>query len=225
MTPITALGSRYGIQGALGRSVKRASSASTWWDLNGTITSCIAAYQAKGAANYAASLVNLNNPGTNNATDSASPSWTSANGWQFNGTDQYLTTVIITGACAVIVRYSGCLGYIFGGSTAYYYPGVNIVNQWETFYQCHYSNVKGGDLDKRTGIAAIVGATGNAGVGYFNGSPQVSSLGTHTANSASFIGRKWTNNWGSGYVQAAAYYNTTLSEAQISNLTTAMAAL
>jgi hypothetical protein len=36
MTPITALGSRYGIQGALGRSVKRAAAGGGWWDLNGT---------------------------------------------------------------------------------------------------------------------------------------------------------------------------------------------
>lgn len=59
MTPITALGSRYGIQGALGRSVKRASGGGGWWDLNGTITGCVAAYQPKGAASYAASKVNL----------------------------------------------------------------------------------------------------------------------------------------------------------------------
>ena len=42
----------------------QAKKAGGWWDLNGTITSCIAAYQPKGAASYAASKVNLANPGT-----------------------------------------------------------------------------------------------------------------------------------------------------------------
>ena len=80
MTPITALGSRYGIQGALGRSVKRASSASTWWDLGGTITSCVAAYQPKGAADLAASYVNLANPGTYDLAPDGSPSFNTNDG-------------------------------------------------------------------------------------------------------------------------------------------------
>jgi len=83
MTPITALGSRYGIQGALGRSVKRAAGGG-WWDLNGTIKSCVAAYQPVGAADYAASKVNLLNPGTYNLSDGvAYPDWASATGWTF----------------------------------------------------------------------------------------------------------------------------------------------
>lgn len=64
-----------------------------WWDLNGTITSCVAAYQAKGAASYAASKVNLANSGTYGVTDgTAYPTWDSSTGWTFNGTTQFLKT-------------------------------------------------------------------------------------------------------------------------------------
>ncbi len=41
--------------------------ASTWWDNNGAISGCVAAYQPKGAADLAASYVNLANSGTYNA--------------------------------------------------------------------------------------------------------------------------------------------------------------
>jgi hypothetical protein len=64
-----------------------------WW-LSGSIpaANCIAAYQPKGAASYAASKVNLANPGTYNATDGAAfPSWDTAVGWTFaKASVQYL---------------------------------------------------------------------------------------------------------------------------------------
>ena len=100
MTPITALGSRYGIQGALGRSVKRVAAGGTWWDLNGTITSCVAAYQAKGAASYAASKVNLANSGTYALAEigGGAINWDSSIGWYgFNSLTRCLDTGIYPG--------------------------------------------------------------------------------------------------------------------------------
>lgn len=118
MTPITVLGSRYGIQGALGRSVKRAA-AGGWW-LSGGIAAanCIAAYQPKGAANYAASLVNLANPGTYNAYAGNAPDWDASHGWIFNGINDYLKTGIIPGN----VNWS----YIFQYSD----PDSNSYKRW-----------------------------------------------------------------------------------------------
>jgi len=63
------------------------SAASTWWDLNGTITSCVAAYQPKGAASYAASLVNLTGNTDYDATEGIAPYWDSTNGWDFLATN------------------------------------------------------------------------------------------------------------------------------------------
>lgn len=70
----------------------QAAAGGGWWDLNGTITSCFAAYQAIGVASYAASKINLVNPGTydlmdgqGNVTNATNPTWDSA-GWTFNGT-------------------------------------------------------------------------------------------------------------------------------------------
>jgi hypothetical protein len=92
-----ALGSRYGI-GALGRGVIRPASGG-WW-LSGGIAAanCIAAYQAKGAADYAASLVNLANPGTYNCTAPAgNPAFDTSVGLTF-GSNKYLATGITPGA-------------------------------------------------------------------------------------------------------------------------------
>ena len=58
-----------------------------WWKVAGK--TCVAAYQPKGAASLAASYVNLANPGTYDAAPGAAPTWASATGWTFNGT-QYL---------------------------------------------------------------------------------------------------------------------------------------
>ena len=65
------------------------------WYLKGGIpkANCIAAYQPKGAASYAASKVNLVNPGTYNLTDGANfPAWDTAIGWTFTrANSEYLT--------------------------------------------------------------------------------------------------------------------------------------
>ena len=66
-----------------------------WWDLNGTLSGCVGAWQAKGAASYAASLVNLANPGTFDAFAGTAPTWDAATGWTFNGSSQYLRTGLV----------------------------------------------------------------------------------------------------------------------------------
>src|SRR4030042_266315 len=65
-----------------------------WWLAGGiSAANCLAAYQPKGAASYAASKVNLANPGTYDAVDGvAFPTWAAATGWTFNGVAQYLTS-------------------------------------------------------------------------------------------------------------------------------------
>jgi len=66
------------------------------WYLSGGIlaSNCVASYQAKGMSSYAASLVNLANPGTYNLTVGNAPLWSTANGWTFDGSNDHFTTGI-----------------------------------------------------------------------------------------------------------------------------------
>ena len=62
---------------------------SEWW-LSGGLSSsdCVAAYQAVDATSFANSLVNLNDPGTNDLVSSGSDPSLTADGWEFTGSEQ-----------------------------------------------------------------------------------------------------------------------------------------
>lgn len=67
--------------------------AADWWDPNNEGLCIWAAYQPKGAASFAASLLDLSGNG-NNAGDPGganTPAWDAVNGWRFNAA-HYLTT-------------------------------------------------------------------------------------------------------------------------------------
>lgn len=66
----------------------------TPWYLSGGVdpSDCIAAYQAKGAESYAASKVNLANPGIHDLTDNNTVPWDSTDGWKSGTTGNYLVT-------------------------------------------------------------------------------------------------------------------------------------
>lgn len=80
-----------------------------WWLAGGIDPAdCEAAYRAVGAASYAASKVNLNNPGYKDLVDTGhAPTWT-VQGWQFDGIAQYLDTMITnhTDEWSLLVRYN-----------------------------------------------------------------------------------------------------------------------
>lgn len=104
-----------------------AAADNTWWLNDGNIAASdvFAAYQPKGAASYAASLSNLNDPGINDAVAGVAPSWSSGNGWEPNGSTQYLIAGAInpTATTSIIVRMSGVTARSqgFGGITFPYY--------------------------------------------------------------------------------------------------------
>jgi hypothetical protein len=102
---------RYTAKDSVGRiNTRRVAVVSADWWLSGGISAanCIAAYQPKGAVSYAASKVNLANPGTYNATEGTAPAFDTAVGWTFNGTTMFLETGIVPDlsaqAWSVIVR-------------------------------------------------------------------------------------------------------------------------
>jgi len=73
----------------------KATASANWWEAAGTGLA-LAVFQAKGAASYAASLLDLTGNGyelEENAGGLSTPSWAAATGWTFNpGTTNYLIT-------------------------------------------------------------------------------------------------------------------------------------
>jgi hypothetical protein len=209
--------------------------AAPWWLSGGVAAAnCVAAYAAKGAASLAASYVNLANPGTYDLSPVVNPpTWDTVNGWlgQMWPANVYLTTNGIVPASdytwSMLVRVSGVTGN----------SGVPIGSRISTFrfYLWPYDGSSylygyGGYL-KIDGMVSsgVMGLAGNKG--YLNGIAESGTIagGSGVNNQVMYI--LAYNNAGSvdqrfsGYVQAAAIYNVTLSAAQMLAISTAMAAL
>lgn len=204
-----------------------------WWEpATGSFT-CVAAYQAKGAASLAASYVNLANPGTNTAAPGVAPDFDTAYGWDFNGSSMYLTTGLIpTTDWSAIVRFSD------GGTASNYLFGVQNVDTGAvygirpndgftalTYYNAGAGGTGGGSAIT-SGVPAIAGKTA-----YLNGSFHAAiSAGAGTWSNPMVVGARNQHPFGiSAYtaarIQAIAFYSTTLDATQVGEVTTAMAAL
>jgi len=220
--PITALGSRYGIQGALGRSVKRAAAGGGWWDLNGTITSCVAAYQPKGAASYAASLADLSGTG-NNATEGTAPGWDVSYGWSFVGANsQFLKTGIIPTAqtYSYFIRYSDltlAASILFG-----FRGGTGRVQIQDN------GAIYNGTSQLSAGIIPTSGVIGIAGTDYYEDAVDQGDIPGSWGDALEIYiaARNFSTMLNATMkTQAFAIYNATLTPTQVGLLTTAMAAL
>ncbi len=206
-----------------------------WWDLNGALSSCIVAYQAKGAASYAASKVNLANAGTYNATDDGTnyPAWNTSTGWTFDGSNDYLNTNIKAGSTSwsYIIKFSNAgadnyrrwwgardgasgnqvgLENRVGNTTFYVMNGSNATNQ---------TNITADDLS--AGWLAICGNKFYAASGIKNNNLTQGTL----PDMVLFIGKANNLNPKSITVQAFAIYNEEISAANIASIGAAMAAL
>jgi len=210
-----------------------AAAAGGWW-LSGGIAAanCVAAYQAKGAASYAASLTDLSG-NSNDATEGVAPTWDSTDGWQFDGVDDYLScpAVVTDRYGALIIRYSGATTQnnnagisLKSSSTRRGNFGIQPNSQYGVRYWQRASpkNV----LPSLTyGVLAISDFHG-----YRNGDDNGSWLPSSTGedNLALSIGR--ADGW-SGIVytlvnvQAWALYSSPITPTQVGLLTTAMNAL
>jgi hypothetical protein len=90
---------------------------------------CVAAYRAQandnvtwgpGPDNIAASYINLNDPGTNDAAPVIAPTWAAPTGWGLNGLTQCLDTGVAPGEFyTVVIQYANVTndGYCIGAST------------------------------------------------------------------------------------------------------------
>lgn len=204
-----------------------------WWDLDGTLTSCVAAYQAKGAVSQAASYVNLANAGTYDLTAGGSPTWDSG-GWKF-GAGNYLNTGIIPSdiTWSYIAKFSNKPtpssegGTLFGaGSSSTNFMKIMI----------GYTDKRGfhGDASKSKNVSTptYCPAYGIMCLAdrkiYLNANSATIADGGGIASTPVWIGAK-SGAYGSAenlnaniYIECAAIYNTALTSTQIADLNTAI---
>ncbi len=207
----------------------------TPWYLSGGIAlaNCVAAYQPKGAADLAASKINLAHPGTNDAAAGTNPSFATATGWTFlTASSQYLTTGITPlSGYSMIVAFDGviandtgnCLvGALDGNGSNRFYLLAGRTNGAFTGTVYGIGGIAN-TASVLSGTLAIAGQNG-----YKNGSIDTAvSTGTFPIIAIN-IGRTGYSGfyaYASATIQAMSIYSVTITAPQILALSTAMAAL
>lgn len=206
---------------------------SEWWKVGGIDpATCVAAYQPKGAISYEDSKINLANPGTYNAYGGVNFGWNDHDGWIGNKTTTHLLTGIQppTGAeleWSIIARFTGM-------SPIPYDFGYEVIIGGSSGYNTDFSLMRRNDFQFRNGVSAAWNGDPASGIaaisakkGYFNGVPIVTIGAGSYDGTPIIIGARYTTNtyvFG-GQIQAAAIYNTALTDPQIAALTAAMNAL
>jgi len=214
-----------------------ASATGGWWDLDGTITSCVAAYQAKGAASLAAAKVNLANPGTYDAAAvNGNVGWSADNGFMSSKDNNYKlnTGVTINSAnWTFIIRFSGYVNSKPNENLCGYWNNAKIsafrfrtssnVGNFANYTYDTYTVVIDSDVSGSL-TSGVVAAAGSAA--YLNGT-NVGTITQGTGQDGLFYicGRNYAENSLTVNTLAFAIYNSVLTSTQVSNLTTAMAAL
>ncbi len=215
----------------LSRSPLIVPSGGNWWEAGGA-TGVIAAYQPKGAANYAAALVNLANPGVHDAFDSGDAvGFNTAIGWTFdNGPDWIETDITPDANTTIIIQFAnGTIGRTItlagstDGSYAFY-----LMNDSGDPNNVEYHH---GALDSFPSPHLAAGNMAMTNTGYRNGVAE-GGTGSTTGSSAIpiWIGLLNINNTAHfGYVGdmiAVGIYGTALLDAtMVAGVAAAMAAL
>lgn len=202
----------------------QAKKAGGWWDLNGTITSCIAAYQPKGAASYAASLVNLTGNTDYDATETTQPGWDATNGWTNYDAAANLDTGVVFDSVdmSMIVRYAN-----FDYTKSSQYPTIVGVNVWRKKFtmvvynqpRIYYSWGDASITKWDVGASAVVAMTQK--IGYYNGSVVGTCSPTYEGISNTTI-RIFNGEDAYLSILAFAIYDSVLTSTQVGLLTTAM---
>jgi hypothetical protein len=216
--------------------------ANGWWNLDGAITSCVAAYQAIGAASLAASKVNLANPGTYDLSGSDDPVFDTSYGWRFVSVDGAVvgdalgtsTAIPVTGTWSIFVRFTEAAdagrGVCYLLSAHYGGQGYQLAAEHNTWNR----NIRYGANNYSTSGRLLTdphvwGFAGKQAYldGTANGAEMAES--TQIANRIMVIGA--TNYDGAIVfksnvkIQAISIYNETLTVQNVADLTTAMNAL
>lgn len=202
--------------------------AGDWWEVAGE--TCVAAYQPKGAVDIATSYVNLANPGTNNAAPGNAPTFATATGWTFDGTDDYLATgVVPESGYSLFIAFTGAggdQGWFIG---AYNGTGNNRLSIGNPNSNARIEYGSGKTVDVVYGGSVTSGVLAVAGQqGYRDGSASGTAIAAWDGTITNGIDIGRLNGAGGNtqiVVQAVAIYSTTLDAGQVAALSTLMAAL
>lgn len=204
------------------------------WYLAGGVSAanCIAAYQPIGAADYAASKVNLANPGTHNATDGAEyPTWNATDGWIGNGSSQYLLTDIVQDSLSwsVAMRFTNKTDGTKYIASSYNYSSTNrrfgFYGDGSSLIYGNAQNIYSYGSVPSSGVAILSGFDA-----YFDGSDvgDISEGANITSGTFTILARKSGANiayFSDTKIQALSIYDTALTSYQAAAITTAMNAL
>jgi hypothetical protein len=194
-----------------------------WWATGGIGASCVGAYRGLGAASYAASLINLANPGTNDLIDTGHvPGWAAATGW-VGASGKYLATGIsgVGQGWTMIARIGDGAdvgtSLVMGNVAAGKYFGMLNTNGTQHSICNALVNTVGARV--LTGVLAV------AGRNTFLDGVADGTLGVDAATSGEMylLAINTLAGFLNGNLYAAALYNSVLSN--VPALTTAMAAL
>ena len=208
----------------------------SWYLAGGVVPStCVGVYQAKGAASYAASLVNLINPGTNDAASiTGDLDWSSADGWYWKPLATGITTVGLypTQTWTIYAKIATA-----AAASCQFWGSLNTADVWTS--GTIFANVGAYMLADNFGELQIAGVITTATVciagktGYVNGISK-GTIGAGTGTCAYPLFLCCYNNGGTSHGmsnetdtkwQAFAIYNTTHDSATVSAISTAMNAL
>ena len=199
-----------------------------WWDVPGR--TCVAAYMPRGAANQAASYIDLTGNG-NDCILGIAPAWDPVNGWDSTaGGGPWLDTQVVwTLTWTIIVRFSNILNtaaYTFGCDNG---AATNRLGYVTTLASARgYFNGASGAVLVAPPISGVVAIADRSG--YLNGALDTAAIGAGVVPvpTVAFMGV----HRGAGVVaaqqvmiQAAAIYSATLTAPEIAALTVVVAAL
>lgn len=226
--------------GRLNQITKRKSGDVTPWYLAGGISpaDCVAAYQPKGAASYAASKANLTGNTTYDLTEGTAPTWSAGVGLTFNGSNQYLRTNYYPSKGAnlsIIVRAYQLAGTdiqtiigLHANSSPYNGVFLRLAAFGSLSYNRYANDGTSAGISTATTGDHVIGVAGREG--FLDGVSEqtFSSLAQAFPAYDLYIGAVHYSSpiqFFKGDVIAVAIYETVLTALQVAKVTAAMAAL
>lgn len=233
MTTILRPGTRVhmipGIGVSTSRRVVSVAAAGGWWTTNGT-PAPVAAWQGIGVASYAASKLNLDNPGIGDLVDgdNGAVAWSTATGWTFQRawpwTYFYTGIAYDTTDITILIRVANAAEYAIIGTEA---TGTLLMRCQEAMPYKWWMFANGGsnlDLYNQGYNSGVMGISGNKA--YRNGGLLGTIPGGTPSGGNILISGQWKNvAHYSGDALAAAVWKPAITETQLIAVSAAMAAL
>ena len=212
--------------------------ANGWWNLDGAVAGCVAAYEPIGAANLAASYVNKVGNAAYDCTvwtGKTEPLFNTLTGWELSIDPSRVLDTGIVGANGIsaIVRFSDSASVqqaaIFGVTVTVGVVQFNIINKYtdnKAYFRAGGTYNTDAGTNYLSGVLAVTPAKA-----YVNGSP-IGNLASpysgtttvHVAIGGQAINATAPSGW-IGKIQAIAFYSSTPTDDNIAALTIRMNAL